>query len=284
MPTPKKSYSFTLNNYTEDELAAVRGVLSTESQYAVVGREVGEGGTPHLQGYVRFKKPLSFKSVKDRLNPRSHVEISRGSPRQNREYCTKDGEYDEYGECPNDSKSAGGRTAPRDELGRKFAEAAHDGRRGIIRYAEEYPGSWYHSGHNLLRNYWTLQAPPDRESIVVRWYHGRPGVGKSRRAHEELPGAYVKEPRTKWWNGYLGEKEVIVDDFGPNGIDINHLLRWFDRYKCMVENKGGMQPLCATNVIVTSNFTVREVYTDRDGVPHPQIEALERRVSVIMIE
>jgi hypothetical protein len=94
----------------------------------------------------------------------------------------------------------------------------------------------------------------------------------------------VKEPRTKWWNGYLGEKEVIVDDFGPNGIDINHLLRWFDRYKCMVENKGGMQPLCATNVIVTSNFTVREVYTDRDGVPHPQIEALERRVSEIKIE
>jgi len=32
--------------------------------------------------------------------------------------------------------------------------------------------------------------------------------------------------------------DVIIDDFGPNGIDINHLLRWFDRYKCLVENKG----------------------------------------------
>jgi len=30
---------------------------------------------------------------------------------------------------------------------------------------------------------------------------------------------------------------VSVMNFGPNGIDINHLLRWFDRYKCLVEKK-----------------------------------------------
>jgi len=46
------------------------------------------------------------------------------------------------------------------------------------------------------------------------------------------------------------EKEVIIDDFGPGGIDINHLLRWFDRYKCMVETKGGMIPLIADKFIL----------------------------------
>jgi len=109
-------------------------------------------------------------------------------------------------------------------------------------------------------------------------------VGKSRRAHEALPDAYVKEPRTKWWNGYFGEKEVIIDDFGPNGIDINHLLRWFDRYKCYVENKGGMQPLCAETFIVTSNFHPYDVYKDKEGVPHPQNEALMRRVTLELME
>jgi hypothetical protein len=65
------------------------------------------------------------------------------------------------------------------------------------------------------------------------------------------------------------------------GIDINHLLRWFDRYKCYVETKGGMVPLLADKFIVTSNFTPEECFTDGLGVVHPQINALLRRVNVI---
>jgi len=94
----------------------------------------------------------------------------------------------------------------------------------------------------------------------------------------------VKDPRTKWWNGYFGEKDVIIDDFGPGGIDINHLLRWFDRYKCYVECKGGMMPLFAVNFVVTSNFSPYDVYKDKDGMPHPQITALERRLVIEEME
>jgi len=102
-------------------------------------------------------------------------------------------------------------------------------------------------------------------------------VGKSRLAHATLPEAYVKEPRTKWWNGYLCQSDVIIDDFGPNGIDINHLLRWFDRYKCLVENKGGMVALHAINFIVTSNFHPRDIFKFGDEI-NPQLPALERRI------
>lgn len=89
--------------------------------------------------------------------------------------------------------------------------------------------------------------------------------------------AYIKEPRTKWWNGYLCEKCVIIDDFGPGGIDINHLLRWFDRYKCYVENKGGMIALHADDFIVTSNFKPCEIFKFGDEV-NPQLPALMRRI------
>jgi len=109
-------------------------------------------------------------------------------------------------------------------------------------------------------------------------------VGKSRLAHEELPEAYIKDPRTKWWNGYMLETSVIIDDFGPLGIDINHLLRWFDRYKCLVETKGGMIPLYATTFIVTSNFTPEDVFKDKEGVPHVQTPALERRLVIEHME
>lgn len=105
-------------------------------------------------------------------------------------------------------------------------------------------------------------------------------MGKSRLAHSELPEAYIKEPRTKWWNNYLLETTCIIDDFGPGGIDINHLLRWFDRYKCVVETKGGMVSLYVSTFIVTSNFHPREIFKWGDEV-NPQLPALLRRIELI---
>ncbi len=107
-----------------------------------------------------------------------------------------------------------------------------------------------------------------------------------------MPSAYIKDPRTKWWNGYMLESDVIIDDFGPGGIDINHLLRWFDRYKCLVESKGSMLPLYATSFIVTSNFKPCDIfkcnnYMFRDqvstceSVDHPQLPALMRRITLV---
>ena len=104
-------------------------------------------------------------------------------------------------------------------------------------------------------------------------------MGKSRLAHETLPEAYIKDPRTKWWNGYLCHSDVIIDDFGPNGIDINHLLRWFDRYKCLVETKGGMVALYATTIIVTSNFHPQDIFKFGDEV-NVQLPALMRRINI----
>jgi hypothetical protein len=99
-------------------------------------------------------------------------------------------------------------------------------------------------------------------------------------AHERLPDAFIKEPCTKWWTGYLLEKTCIIDDFGQKGIGINHLLRWFDRYKCYVETKGDIVPLHVETWIVTSNFHPRDVYKLDSGEDHPQLDALLRRITV----
>lgn len=276
MPTPKKSYTFTLNNYTDEEYNSICSVLRDEGSYGIIGKEVGESGTPHLQGYVLFKRPFHFKTIKDRYLIRCHIEVAAGSADANKRYCSKDGNFVEFGTMPVAKRT-------RDELATRFADCLQSGYDGLDQFANEQPGTYYFSGHNLLRNYQQLQRPITRPDVSVKWYYGEPGVGKSRRAHEEAPEAYVKDPRTKWWNGYLFEKDVIIDDFGPNGIDINHLLRWFDRYKCLVENKGGMIPLFANNFIVTSNFAPCDVFKDTFGVPHPQLPALMRRINVILM-
>lgn len=77
---------FTLNNYSEDDVSHCLSYL-TDHLY-VIGREVGEQGTPHLQGYVEFKNQVRFSTLKNFL-PKAHWEKARGNRDQNITYCSK---------------------------------------------------------------------------------------------------------------------------------------------------------------------------------------------------
>lgn len=97
IPKPKrdssaKNWCFTLNNYTEDELASIVTFLNLAPNNYVIGREVGEEGTPHLQGYVSFEKKLRMNECKN-INHRIHWEVAKGNEKQNINYCTKDNKY-----------------------------------------------------------------------------------------------------------------------------------------------------------------------------------------------
>lgn len=276
MPSPQvRHFCFTLNNYDEEEYTSVCNYFEAEAKYWIIGKEAGESGTPHLQGYASLKRRSTFNVIRDKLGRRAHIESARGTSRQNREYCSKGGDFAEGGNL----SSEGGRP-DRDDLAKQFMVALGSGAQGVDEFAHTFPGTYIFSGHNMLRNALSLYTPVCRPGITVRWLYGEPGVGKSRRAHEEIPEAYIKDPRTKWWNGYLMQKDVIIDDFAPLGIDMNHLLRWFDRYKCYVESKGGMLALLACNFIVTSNFHPLDCFKDKEGVPHPQMDALYRRITI----
>lgn len=97
-----KRWCFTLNNPTEDETQFLQDYGDGgQFEYLVYGREVGESGTPHLQGYVIFNSAVRLNTVKNRLgSQRLHLEVSRGTPGQAAAYCKKDDDYDEFGDCP----------------------------------------------------------------------------------------------------------------------------------------------------------------------------------------
>lgn len=102
-----RHWCFTLNNYNETELDHLRkGLTDTKTvRYAVFGKEVGENGTPHLQGYVSYKNPRMFNGVKTLIGSRAHLEVAKGDEDQNRAYCTKsDPEAEEFGTPGNPRK------------------------------------------------------------------------------------------------------------------------------------------------------------------------------------
>lgn len=108
----------------------------------------------------------------------------------------------------------------------------------------------------------SLQAEPIPKRVFCYW--GKTGTGKSRRAWE-LAGysAFPKDPNTKFWDGYSGQRTVVVDEF-RGAISISHLLRWLDRYPVIVEIKGSSMVLCADTIYFTSNLSPNEWYPDLD--------------------
>lgn len=254
-----------MNNYTQEQ---IEDLAEWDVKYMIVGKEQGHTkGTDHLQGYVIFKGNKRFGAVKVLL-PGAHWEPAKGSTEHNIDYCSKDGDFTEYGQRPTTAKEKG--------------QMEKDRWRNIIAMAkagtleENEPKIYFQhlkTAEYLHTKY--QQAPHIEKTVKVFW--GPTGTGKSRLAWEEAGmGAYPKDPRTKFWNGYNGQQNVIFDEF-RGGIDISHMLRWLDRYPVIVEVKGSSTALMMENVWITSNLHPKDWYPDMDDAT---TQALLRRLKI----
>lgn len=130
MPRGAKHWSFTTNNWKSEHVFTE---LPEGFVYLVVGREVGEAGTRHLQGCFGLarKRERSWlvKNIPQLAN--SHLEPSRKPPAAV-QYCKKEGDFDEFGEPP--LSSVQGRRGDLDA----FKQAVSSGCYDIDRLREEH--------------------------------------------------------------------------------------------------------------------------------------------------
>jgi len=103
----------------------------------------------------------------------------------------------------------------------------------------------------------------------VRIYYGPPGTGKTRSVYDEfgLDDVYQKMVG-KWWDGYKGEKVVIIDDFDPDNcfeIVYDFYLKLLDRYPMRIEYKGGSCQFRSKIIIFTSNVDPKGWWSDKEN-------------------
>lgn len=89
--SPAKRWCFTWNNYIEDWAQHLDPIISSKFHKYCIGKEVGENGTPHLQGYVEFKKKIRPFSLK--LSEKIWWKKCKGNRQSNLDYCSKDGDF-----------------------------------------------------------------------------------------------------------------------------------------------------------------------------------------------
>lgn len=93
-------HCWTLNNYTDEEVIALKDSRNRDHRitYMLFGFEIGDKGTPHLQGYTQFSTRVDFTvlhRICSRLSMRTET---RGSSEDNEKYCKKDNNFFEDGE------------------------------------------------------------------------------------------------------------------------------------------------------------------------------------------
>lgn len=258
-----RSWCFTLNNYIPEDENVFREL---ECKYLICGREISPTtGTKHLQGYVYFKNPRSLQGVRE-IHPEAHWEKAKGNAEQNREYCTKEGDYFETGLIPMSQKRKGEVEQERwDNAWKKAKSGDIEGIDSDIKFR------YYRTCKDIARDY--MPKLPDLTELENVWLYGPPGVGKSRSARILYPGAYFKAGN-KWWDGYQGEENVIIDDFELDFKCLGHYLKiWADRYSFIAEYKGGSMHIRPKRIIVTSNYSIEEVF----AADQTMVGAVKRR-------
>lgn len=93
---------FTVNNYDDailDHVSSLVGEGGGDVSYCIFGKEVGESGTPHLQGFVSFKTRKRLQQVRTLFGCNPHLEVSRNIEKSIA-YCEKDGDVHEFGTRP----------------------------------------------------------------------------------------------------------------------------------------------------------------------------------------
>lgn len=299
MPADTRStnYVFTLNNYTSEEVTAFQNfVFNGCCRFVAFGKEVAESGTPHLQGVIVFKTKKSLAQVKV-LNTRAHFERCMGTLEEALRYVKKgcqskdewtslkaagpnygkDVDYHQYGVPPLTSKEKGvvGGQMEKD----RYSEAREFAKKGNL---DSIPADlyvrFYNSWKSIAKDH--MEKPADKDGVTGIWIHGLSNTGKSRIARKLFGYSLYDKMCNKWWDGYQGEANILIDDLDDKHDGLGHYLkRWADRYSFLCETKGGMRAIRPDNIIVTSQYTPDDIWSDVRTA-----HAIKRRFRIVEIE
>jgi len=261
-----RGFVFTLNNYTQKHEADLAVI---ECTYIFYGRETAPTtGTPHLQGYIVFKNQR-YQNAVSKLFP-WWIQTARGQPDQVTNYNRKDGDFYERGDKPQSKAEIGD-----DEKARwdGYRKSALEGDFNAI------PSDIYTRYQTSFKRMRREDVPPPLDLATQEnygiWIYGPTGTGKSHHARTHYSPLYLKDIN-KWWDGYEGHKNVLIDELAPEHAPymMHFLKRWADKWTFSAEYKGGRSVIRPEKIIVTSNYSIDQVFEKASDV---DLQALKRR-------
>lgn len=247
-----------------------------QMSYLVYGKETcPTTGRLHYQTFVRFYNAKEFSAVKKTFGNDAHIEVTKGSNDENIAYCTKDGDYVEFGNRPKQ-----GRRTDLEEIARDISDGTT-----VDSIALTNPTVYHQYGRTLNKLEDLRMRRLFRTTMTTGvWYYGSTGTGKSHQAFEGFsPDTHYVLPNDRgWWDGYVQQDIVIINDFRGH-LSYDFMLQLVDKWPFSVPRRGREpMPFISKKVIVTSSLSPHEVYNRREQ--NDSIKQLLRRFEIICLD
>ncbi len=278
--TMSKYWCITANGRTQTWEEIQAKAEDSTATYMCMGAEGDQPGkTPHWQGYLQLEKRTRMTSLKKIFYNGWHWSKMGGTPKQARDYCFKEcGEekLNEYGEFS--GKGKGYRTdihtvvqaitdgATHKDLVIDHPVALVKWRAGLLSYAADLKGI----------------SLPDQRPVNVLVFWGVTDSGKTHTAmdHDDVYMFHCVDLKENWWDGYNGEKRLVLDEFSPDSCKITQMLKLLDVYKQRLNVKHSFKYAEWDTVILTTNIEwPGMIYT---GANQQHRAALFRRITRVV--
>lgn len=285
----RKTWCFTWNNYTQENDEKLWTFIQKECEYAIYGYETAPNtGTKHIQGYLHFNTKKKLQTLKNQISPIPHWEGSKGTPEQNKTYCSKEGNFKEWGTLPKSTKEK------QSEKGQaRWKEMREMAKSGDFEGLEsKYPkeATVYMRHFKEINLEATKQERHDEWQdndlkSHFYWIWGPTGTGKSHIVHE-IAKLFGERPYPKglhkWWNGYRKQRVIHIEEATPKAMEyLSHYFKqWADKWGFQPEVKNSfIEYVVPEFIIVTSNYDMTTCFPETQDY-----EPLARRFTEVRLE
>lgn len=239
-------------------------------------------GTPHLQMFFIFKNDECVSSIVKKMTKWLDCpscfnwKKADSNVEECIKYCSKDGvEVSSYGDRPKGSGARSDLDAVVDIInsGGSLSDVVTSCPQQFILYS------------GGIQKLLMFSVKPRSFKTEVYWVYGTTGTGKSRWVFDQMDpeSSYFKSAANKWWDGYSGQKDVMIDDFRPSKeMPFDMILRLLDRYPLTVEAKGATMHFTSQRIFITAPSTPRDLFATCEWIGNEQLNQLERRVEHII--
>ena len=273
-----RKYQLTINNplehgFSHEVIKRILGELKSFIYWCLCD-EIGEQGTPHTHVYVAFKNAVMFSTMQQRFYG-AHIEIVKGTHRENRDYVRKEGKwldskkaetnlpetFEESGELPEETDR---RMKQSEAILAMVEDGASDSE--IVR---TYPSAMYHL-NRIEQTRQTFLGDTYREqwrTLHVEYIWGTTGVGKTRSVMDKhgYKNVFRVTNYAHPFDGYRGERVLLFDEF-RSSLPLADMLKYLDGYPLMLPCRYADKVACFTEVYIISNIPLEQQY------PNVQVE------------
>lgn len=257
-----RSRGFCITGWTDENLEKIKKEAEF-AEYAIIGRELCPTTQKvHYQCYIRFDCQRFLNAVRKRL-PGCHVDVQRGHDLQAGDYSFKDEDV----VLEKGHRITQGKRSDLDEV------------RHLTTMQEIVTSAKSYQAIRMAEKALVYTEPKRDWRPQVIWFYGATGTGKSRGVHDSYPDVFIPQS-FKWWEGYDGHENVLIDDFRADFCKFHDLLTLIDRYAYRVEFKGGSRQLRARRMFITSPYHPSSVYNGRTS---EDVQQLLRRIDRVIL-